>query len=99
VQEAGCKALNARCSTVDDLVQVGALGAIEAVVAGMRAHEAVGVQHAGCGLLRSLCNSNKNADRMQAGGRVREVVEKATHAHPWDGDIQRSGKLVLARLI
>ena len=77
-------------------------GAIEEVVAAMRAHpQAADVQEEGCRALSNMCSggSGVRARRRratQAGARTVAVV--AMQAHLDHGEVQRIGQLVLDRL-
>jgi hypothetical protein len=76
-------------------------GAIEAVVAAMRAHpQEEGVQKDGCSALADMCCGNDAAaaartQRAAAAGAIEEVVA-AMRAHPQEEKVQENGCLVLA---
>ena len=79
-------------------------GALEAVVAAMRAHPQVeNMQRYGCGLLLGVCGDGASGGALarrqraaQAGGRT--VAIAAMQAHPGDRFVQDKGQLVLNAL-
>ena len=86
------------CRPDDNRVKVGSAGAVEAVIAAMRAHASnAGVQEPGCGALRSM---TVNADNQVKAGRAGavEAVVAAMRAHASNAGVQEHGGVVLGRL-
>ena len=109
MQAEGCGALSNVCFGSDAAglareQQAAEAGALEVVVAALRAHQQVAaVQKDGCRALINVCGGGTDAAGLarrrraaQAGGRA--VAAAAMQAHPGDSELQWCGQLVLTCL-
>jgi hypothetical protein len=86
------------CNT-DNKIRAGSAGAVECVVAAMRAHAGnAGLQNCGCAALNNMTFDNAE-NRIKAGsaGAV-ECVVAAMRAHAGYGDVQEVGRILRDRL-
>ena len=91
-------ALRNMACNADNKVKAGSAGAIEAVVAAMRAHASnAGVQEQGCRALINLTNNDANQVKAGSAGAIDAVVA-AMRAHASSASVQEQGKIVLDRL-
>ena len=104
VAEMACKRLRILCAPVGSEQAAAEAGAIEAVVAAMRAHpQEEGVQENGCCALADMCCGDDAAaavarrQRAAAAGAIEEVVA-ALRAHPQEEGVQENGCLVLGNM-
>jgi hypothetical protein len=109
VQEYGCFALGIVCHGDDAAGRARSqraadAGAIEAVVAALRAHPLVAVvQQYGCGALLDVCHGDDEEEALarwrrasQAGGRA--AAAAAMRAHPRNTEVQWLGQELLEQL-
>ncbi len=99
VQEAACKALVTLCLKLDNLPKAGGAGAVEAVVAALRAHSAnAAVQEQGCWALRNICCNNADNQAKAGGAGAVEAVVAALRTHSANAAVQEQGCRALCNL-